>query len=451
MGLRAKIGIAISATAAVVVVLVGVLVHHHTVNAQLDLAGHTLDSRLQTTVQDRAAGIDTGRGLINPKDLPGPLKSLVQSGRRGVYLELGGRTPYLWAATKLGPDIVALKRPYDREQQTAEALDRMLWVAGAAGTALGCVVGLLVAHRFGRRLTASAATAQRIAEGDLGARLPRTGNDEIAQLTEAVNTMAETLAGRLRAERDVTANIAHELRTPVAGLVTAAGLLPPSRPAEMVRERAERVRGLMEDVLEVARLDARTEEADREVRPLGELVRRAVVAAGQAAGAGAETSGVGTSGCGASGADRAAGGPAAVDGAIRVRVLVDGLVETDPRRVERILVNLISNARRHGAEPVTVEVEGGVIRVRDAGSGFPAALLAHGPQRFRTSGGRGGPGLGLGLTIAAGQARVLGAGLCFANPPAGGAQATVDLRGALCPERAGESGESGGSGAADGR
>ncbi|MFE7315403.1 ATP-binding protein [Streptomyces sp. NPDC057555] len=429
MGLRAKIGIAISATAAVVVVLVGVLVHHHTVNAQLDLAGHSLDGRLQTTAQDRAAGIVTGRGLINPRDLPRPLKALVGRGRRGVYLELSGRTPYLWAATRMGPDIVALKRPYDREQRTVAALDRMLWVAGAAGTGLGCVVGLLVAHRLGRRLTASAATAQRIAEGDLGARLPRTGNDEIAQLTSAVNTMAEALAGRLRAERDVTANIAHELRTPVAGLVTAAGLLPPSRPAEMVQERAERVRGLMEDVLEVARLDARTEEADREVRPLGELVRRAVAAvAGQGAGPGGGTpagTGPGT-------------GRAAADGAIKVRVVADGLVETDPRRVERILVNLISNARRHGAAPVTVEVDGGVIRVRDSGPGFPEALLTHGPQRFRTGGGRGGTGLGLGLTIAAGQARVLGAGLGFTNPPGGGAEAAVDLRGALCPAADGE-------------
>ncbi|WP_438487537.1 ATP-binding protein [Streptomyces sp. S186] len=448
MGLRAKIGIAISATAAVVAVLVGVLVHQHTVNAQLDLAGNTLDSRLQTTVQDRAAGIDTGRGLINPRDLPGPLRALVDRGRRGVYLEQGGRTPYLWAATRQGTDIVALKRPYEREQRTVEALDRILWVAGAAGTALGCVVGLLVAHRLGRRLTASAATAQRIAEGDLGARLPRSGNDEVAQLTAAVNTMAEALAGRLRAERDVTANIAHELRTPVAGLVAAAGLLPPSRPAGMVRERAERVRGLMEDVLEVARLDTRTEEADREVRPLGELVRRAVAAAGQpsavgpSAGAGGGSAAVGSA---AAGAERA---PAdgengeneehGKNGEIQVRVGADGLVETDPRRVERILVNLVSNARRHGAAPVTVEVDGGVIRVRDAGPGFPEELLAHGPQRFRSGGGRGGPGLGLGLTIAVGQARVLGAGLRFANPPGGGALATVDLRAALCPDADGE-------------
>ncbi|MGV4923251.1 HAMP domain-containing histidine kinase [Streptomyces sp. BHT-5-2] len=427
MGLRAKIGIAISATAAVVAVLVGVLVHQHTVNAQLELAGGTLDSRLQTTVQDRAAGIDTGRGLINPRDLPGPLRALVDRGRRGVYLEQGGRTPYLWAATRQGTDIVALKRPYEREQRTVEALDRILWVAGAAGTALGCVVGLLVAHRLGRRLTTSAATAQRIAEGDLGARLPRSGSDEVGQLTEAVNTMAEALAGRLRAERDVTANIAHELRTPVAGLVAAAGLLPPSRPAEMVRERAERVRGLMEDVLEVARLDARTEEADQEVRPLGELVRRAVAAAGHPS-AGGPSAGTGP-GSAAVGAERAP-----VDGEIRVRVGADGLVETDPRRVERILVNLISNARRHGAAPVTVEVDGGVIRVRDAGPGFPEELLAHGPQRFRSGCGRGGPGLGLGLTIAAGQAQVLGAGLRFGNPPGGGALATVDLRAALRPE-----------------
>ncbi|MCK7624938.1 HAMP domain-containing histidine kinase [Streptomyces sp. RS10V-4] len=423
MGLRAKIGIAIAATAAVVAVLVGVLVHHRTVNAQLDLAGHSIDSRLQTAVQDRAAGIDTGRGMINPPDLPHPLKELTERGRRGVYLEEGGRTPYLWAATRVGPDVIALKRSYQREAQTVAELDRMLWVAGAAGTALGCVVGLLVAHRLGRRLTRSAATAQRIAEGDLGARLAGTGNDEIAQLTAAVNTMADALAGRLKAERDVTANIAHELRTPVAGLVAAAGLLPPSRPAEMVRERAERVRGLMEDVLEVARLDARTEEADREVRPLGELVRRAVAGAAPGAARAAGPDGDGPAGAGPDG-----------DGPVRVRVAADGLVETDPRRVERILVNLISNARRHGAAPVTVEVDDGLIRVRDAGPGFPPALLAHGPQRFRTGGGAGGAGLGLGLTIAAGQARVLGAGLSFANPPGGGAQATVDLRAARCPE-----------------
>ncbi|MEV5596935.1 HAMP domain-containing sensor histidine kinase [Streptomyces sp. NPDC052496] len=413
MGLRAKIGIAIAATAAVVAVLIGVLVHNRTVDAQFDLAAESIDGRLQSLVQDRVAGIDTGRAIVDPPDLPGPLKDAVAHGKRGVYLEPDGPKPHLWAATELNGEVIALKRPYVRERETLRSLDRVLLLAGISGTALGCVVGLLVARRLGRRLTASAGTAQRIAEGDLTARLPRGGKDEIAQLTTAVNTMADALAARLQAEREVTANIAHELRTPVAGLVAAAGLLPPSRPTELVQDRAQRVRGLMEDVLEVARLDARTEEADTELRPLGELARRTVAALGEPG--------------------------------VTVRVVSDGLVETDPRRVERILVNLVGNALRHGAAPVTVEVERGVLHVHDSGPGFPEALLVHGPQRFRTGGGSDGQGLGLGLTIASGQARVLGGRLTFANPEGGGARATLDLSGAVRSSAEGTASERGSS------
>lgn len=99
----------------------------------------------------------------------------------------------------------------------------------------------------------------------------------------------------------------------------------------------------------------------------------------------------------------------------------DSWVSTDPRRLERILGNLLGNAAKHGAGPVEVTVEGRVVRVRDHGPGFPEALVREGPSRFRTgSSDRSGHGHGLGLTIAAGQARVLGARLTFRNAgPAG--------------------------------
>ncbi|MEV0265021.1 HAMP domain-containing sensor histidine kinase [Streptomyces sp. NPDC050617] len=413
MGLRTKTGVAITATAALVAVIMGLVVHHRTAANALDTARDTIRSRLSIAVDDHAAGVDRRRVLINPAVLPAPVRAAVARGETGVYLDRGGPEPELWAARRSGKDVIALRHSYLRQDRKLEALDRDLLLAGSIGTALACLIGVAFAAVLGRRLDASARTAERIAEGDLSARIAPRGNDEIARLTTALNTMADALAARLQAERDVTSDIAHELRTPVAGLVAAAGLLPPGRPAELVRERARRVSGLVEDVLEVARLDGPTEQAEPEVRPLDELVRRAVrsvTAPGQEG--------------------------------LEVRVIRAGLVETDARRVERILANLVSNAFRHGAAPVRVEVEGAVVRVYDQGPGFPPELLARGPVRFRTGAGRGadgsgrGQGLGLGLTIAAGQARVLGARLRFANPAGGGAEAVLDLRASVPEEEA---------------
>lgn len=157
--------------------------------------------------------------------------------------------------------------------------------------------------------------------------------------------MADALRQRLEAERRVTADIAHELRTPVTGLLTAAELLPPGRPTELVQDRARAMRTLVEDVLEVARLDSASERAELQDILLGEFVARRV----------------------------AAKDPDAV-----VRVVHESEVTTDPRRLERVLFNLLANAARHGAPPVEVTVEGRVVRVRDHGPGFPEELLAEG-------------------------------------------------------------------------
>lgn len=207
--------------------------------------------------------------------------------------------------------------------------------------------------------------------------------DETDELARAVDALTDALNERIEAERRVTADIAHELRTPVTGLLTAAELLPPGRPTELVRDRAQAMRTLVEDVLEVARLDSASERAELQEIALGEFVERRV---------------------------------GVLNPAIKIKVVHESWVNTDPRRLERILGNLLANAAKHGGTPVEVTVEGRVVRVRDHGPGFPEALLREGPSRFRTGAtDRAGHGHGLGLTIAAGQARVLGARLTFRN------------------------------------
>ncbi|MEK8170139.1 ATP-binding protein [Streptomyces sp. M19] len=100
-----------------------------------------------------------------------------------------------------------------------------------------------------------------------------------------------------------------------------------------------------------------------------------------------------------------------------------------PRRLERILANLLVNAHRHGKPPVEVSVaaDGRTVTVRDHGPGYPPDLLRDGPQRFRTGAEERGRGHGLGLTIVSGQAQVIGAALEFGNAPDGGAVAVVTL------------------------
>ncbi|WP_405440709.1 sensor histidine kinase [Streptomyces avidinii] len=180
-----------------------------------------------------------------------------------------------------------------------------------------------------------------------------------------------------------------------------AELLPPGRPTELVRDRVAALRTLTEDLLEVARLDANREEPQWEAHPLGPLVESITRRSGVAA--------------------------EVVGGRTPTRV------RTDVRRLERILANLLANARRHGGDPVTVTVTvtgtgtGTTVTVRDRGPGFPERLLREGPQRFLTGAPERGRGTGLGLTIALGQAQVIGARVTLTNPAPAGASATVTL------------------------
>lgn len=273
----------------------------------------------------------------------------------------------------------------------------------ASLVALAAAVPLAVygAGLLGRRLGRVSETARRISAGDLDARTgPAKGRDEVADIAATVDLMADSLGLRLRTERQFTADVAHELRTPVGGLLAAADLLPPGETEDLLRERVRGLRGLVEDLLEISRLDAGAEQPVRARVPLGAVVAEAVM-----------RTGLDTEVTVTDASSEEAAQP----------------VETDPRRLERIVSNLVINAHRHGGTPVRVVVEGRTVVVRDHGPGFPADLLRDGPRRFQTGAKERGSGHGLGLTIALGQARLLGAELRLDNASDGGAVATLRL------------------------
>ncbi|MFI9176038.1 ATP-binding protein [Streptomyces lincolnensis] len=381
--------------------LLGILVHVSVTNQTVGQARELALARLKDSTSAFEAGDSLMReAAVDPPDLPEPLRELAAAGERGTMVgERHGRAT-MWAAGPVDGDrTLAVAVDHSQGKRTIDALDRAILWSSALAIGVTLLVGAFAVTRVTRRLHTTAQVARRISAGDLDARVgdPRTKDpsrpeDEVAAVAAALDSMASSLQGKLLSEQRFTADVAHELRTPLTGLHAAAELLPPGRPTELVRDRVAALRTLTEDLLEISRLDTGRERLEVDTEDLGALAERVVRA---------------------SGTDTEVVAPR------------DTRVETDRRRLERVLGNLVANAHGHGAPPVVLTVEGPVVTVRDHGEGYPEYLVEHGPQRFRTEGGS--KGHGLGLTIAVGQAEVLGARLVFRNAADGGAVAELTL------------------------
>ncbi|MFF8995175.1 ATP-binding protein [Streptomyces sp. NPDC014983] len=399
--LAVKAAVFITVMCCALAALLGVLVHVSVTNQTVGQARRLALSRLADATRAYEAGdaLMPNAG-VDPAGLPGSLRRLAASGQRGTMVSRHRGRPTMWAAGPVqGRRALAVEIDYSQQSRTIAGLDTSILWSSVLAIGATVLVGVFAVSRVTRRLHGTARVARRISAGDLDARVedPRTKDpsrppDEVAAVAAALDSMASSLQGKLLSEQRFTADVAHELRTPLTGLHAAAELLPPGRPTELVRDRVAALRTLTEDLLEISRLDTGRERLDVDAEELGALAKRVVRA---------------------SGTDT------------EVRVVRDALVETDRRRLERVLGNLVANAHKHGASPVLLTVNGPVVTVRDHGGGYPEYLVAHGPQRFRTEGGA--KGHGLGLTIAVGQAEVLGARLAFRNAVDGGAVATLVL------------------------
>jgi len=393
--MRTRLVVAFTLVALVAVVATGVMVDRGTARDLRDRARDNARARMDAAAQVFAA---TGRLL------PGVQQGIRDAPREiteaafdvGTELTFDDGRGTMWAARKIalpGGDIALLMRtPLDENQRIQSRLRRLMIAAGIVAVVVAGLIGVLLARRLSSRLRHAAAVASRVAGGELSARVGDTHRDEIGRLSTAVDGMSSALSTTIDRERRFSANVAHELRTPIQALVSAGELLGDGRAETLVREQVQRLRILVEDLLEVFRLDSGIEAAEPRRVDTATVARRAV-----------ERSGVDAT----------------------VHVVGTETSWCDPRRVERIISNLVINAMRHGGLPIDVTVDGRSISVRDHGPGYPDGMTLPDGEGLAEGGER--SPRGLGLTIAARQARLIGATIRLANADGGGAQADVTL------------------------
>ena len=346
------------------------------------------------------------------------LRQIVAGGQLGfAWQNLRGQSALIVGGRQGGPPDLYLV--FDASQvDTALAQLRLgLVTAGLAAVLLALVAAGVITRGILRPIAAAGGVASRIASGDLRARVPVGGRDELAGLAAELNRMAESLEATVaRLEeaqghnRQFVADVTHELRTPLAALVAEASLIEPElaglpsdarRAGELLVRDVRRMRTLVDDLLEISRFDSAAEQPAPEPVDLGRLVA-AVVAA------------------------RLPEASLAVPA-------VPLPATTDPRRLERILGNLLDNAREHApgarVEVSLVAVRGGaVITVADRGPGVSALAIPHLFERFyKADPSRAGGSSGLGLAIAAEHAALIGASLRARARPGGGLVFTLTV------------------------
>ena len=331
-----------------------------------------------------------------PAPLPYELRRTVLDGNPASQTILLGNTPVF----VVGVPISAANSTYfeffplEQASRTLHVLLVSLLVAALAVTLAAAVLGRWAASRSLRPLHRAAKAALAIAGGRLDTRLATDDYADLSVLTSAFNRMADRLQERIEREVSFTSDVNHELRSPLTTLAASLSVLESRRDELPERSRqaldllgaeVRRFRRLVDDLLEISRLDAGLSDLSLAEVPLGDLVTRTV-----------------------------AGGPRPVPIEID-RHAAESRVLVDKRRFERIIANLLDNAEHYAGGATRVVVSTGElvawIAVEDQGPGIPPEERERIFDRFsRGSSGRRrglGEGTGLGLAIAAEHTRIL--------------------------------------------
>ena len=335
---------------------------------------------------------------VSVRQVPTGLRRIVREGKLGYTRKTVAGTHYVVVGGPAGRNTelyyFSSEEPLRRE---LAQLRNILLVGGGILMLVAAFVGAFLARSTLRPVARASDAARSLAEGLLETRLPVEGQDEFGSWAQSFNEMAAALEAKISAlsaaqarERRFTADVAHELRTPLTALVGEASLLAEHvermpvesrRPAELLIADVGRLRRLVENLMAISRFDAGQESVQTETVDLGALVAAAVRARGW-------------------------------DGRVRLDA-DDVVIESDPRRLEGIVSNLVGNALEHGGDGVAVRVgrEGAsaFVEVADQGPGIEPEHMPLLFERFyKADPARARGGTGLGLAIAHENARLLG-------------------------------------------
>ena len=358
-------------------------------------------------VLDIRSDIKYSNGVVNPGFIIGGKLQIPRSGVYEIY--------YLFNL--------------DSQYQT---INSIAWTLFFFGFLLVVLIGLItkiLIKQVVSPITEAAQVAEKFTEGDLTSRMQVSGEDELASLGRSFNEMALSIEQQIyrlknlsQLQQRFVSDVSHELRTPLTTMRMAAEIIHDqrstfdpviARSAELLINQIDRFELLLSDLLEVSRFDANEVSLEFVNFDLTEVVRKTVDYLH----------------------------PSKID-QFKINMPDKEIgVEGDPRRIERVLRNLISNALDHGeGKPVNIEVvesESEVaVSVRDFGLGFNESdakklfdrFWRADPSRARTSG-----GTGLGLSIALEDARLHQGELLAWGKPGQGAHFVLTL-----PKRRGE-------------
>jgi signal transduction histidine kinase len=328
------------------------------------------------------------------------------------------------------PSLAAVALSPERRVPVLAGVLRPLIFAGGLALLVGIVASVLLARSISQPLAQLTTAAGDINAGNLAARLPEAGDDEVAGLARAFNATLERLAATYAAQRALLANIAHELRTPLTSIQgytqalrdgTASAPTAQAAALHVIDEEAQRMSALVNQVLQLSRLESGQLDmhpAPVALVPLLDQLRRVVL-------------------------------PQAQDGAVTVTVTAppELALTADAELLTQALSNLVTNALRHTPPGGSVSISASAfvanngarharIAVSDTGAGIPPDELAHIFERFQRGAdaagdARGPRRFGLGLAITREIARQHGGTLTVASAPGAGTTFALHLPGVL--------------------